>query len=255
MITYLDPCAPPVAPPPVPSWIGVKETAVLAFVNQAIAATSDAIDCRQYNALHIQVFGSGSVTITAQGSDESGGNYLTLPDGNAIQTGLSANKSYDVVVGQRWCKLVLSSLTSGTWTVWATPFISAGLLSLQVQESGIAAVQASTQEDNATTSWADITGMSVSITPSAVSSLLIWANAEGTALGTDPAAVDFQVTVDGVAQGSIHSSANRVTHNWALRVTGQTAAAHTIKVQHRRGATGDGSRFYNGAILVMAIPE
>ncbi len=93
-----------------------------------------AIDCGEANAVEVDVFVNGvnpSVTITVKGSSAQGGNYLTLPDTNATQTAVTANKAFDCVVGSRWIQIDLSAI-SGTFgvgsgfTIFVTPYFSPG---------------------------------------------------------------------------------------------------------------------------------
>lgn len=113
----------------------VKGLPVRLFENRSAAGLSDrAVDCRGANAILVSVFVTGdtpSADITVEGSDAEGGSYLQLPDPNASQTGVTASKTFDVVVGAAFVKVRLSNV-SGTFgagrgfTVIVTPYISPG---------------------------------------------------------------------------------------------------------------------------------
>lgn len=113
----------------------VKGAAARVFVNQQANALSDiAVDCRRANAVSVEVLVTGttpSATISLEGSSEEGGNYLPLPDPNASQSAVGANKLFDAVVGKGWVKVRVASI-SGTfgagqgYTIIVTPYVSPG---------------------------------------------------------------------------------------------------------------------------------
>lgn len=120
----------------------IKYFPVQVFQNQALDAVSPvdlAVDCSQVNAVHVDVYvgGSGpSADITVLGSYERGGQFLALPDINASQTAVSANLSFDCVVGQRYVRIQLANIAAGSnFTIYVTPYISAG--SPRVSVNGI----------------------------------------------------------------------------------------------------------------------
>lgn len=118
----------------------IKGASVRVFDGQQIAALSDQrVQVGAYNAVHVEVLLSGSGasgTLTVQGSDSRGGLYQTLPDPNATQA-ITANTSFDVVVGAEWVALNLSGV-SGTFvgrqglTAIVTPFVSPGQTNLTI---------------------------------------------------------------------------------------------------------------------------
>ncbi len=101
------------------------------FVNQQFNQSSDRVEMSQWNMLHVDVRVTGSsasATITIQGDDGTG-NYVALPDPLATKTAVGANVSYDVVVGTRYARVDISSIsgsyTAGQgFTVIVTPFRS-----------------------------------------------------------------------------------------------------------------------------------
>ncbi len=109
----------------------IKGQPVVALANQSAARTSDSIDMRQFNAVYVQVFVTGtnpSGTLRVQGS--AYGAYQTLADANADKS-ITASTAYEVVVGSPQIRVELSSV-SGTFaagegfTVIVTPFVSPG---------------------------------------------------------------------------------------------------------------------------------
>jgi hypothetical protein len=116
-----------------PEPLRLKGKPVRVFVNQAYNALSDiAVDCRNANAVHVVVLVSGttpSATISVEGSDEGGANYIALPDPNASQSAVTAAKAFDVIVGSAWVKVRIASI-SGTFalgqgfTVIVTPYVA-----------------------------------------------------------------------------------------------------------------------------------
>lgn len=122
-----------VAPPDAPPGL-VKGDPVLVCSNVQSAGLIDkAIDCRQANAVSVQVLAAGgpSATVSILGAQAEGGNYLDLPDPNAAQA-ITASKNFDVVVGVPWVKVNLSAYVSGVFTVIVTPFVSPGQTRLAV---------------------------------------------------------------------------------------------------------------------------
>lgn len=113
----------------------IKGLPVRVFSNQQANALSDvAVDCRGYNAVNVAVYvgGSASATISVEGSSEEGGNYLSLSDPNATQTGVSASESFDCIVGTAWVKVRLSAYASGSFTIVVTPYQSPGMSQVQI---------------------------------------------------------------------------------------------------------------------------
>lgn len=108
------------------------------FANRSYSSLSDeAIDCQRLTALHVNVYvtgsGSPSATVSVEGSDASGGAYLPLPDPSALRVNVTANTSFDVIVGGiAFAKVRLSSI-GGTFadgqgfTVIATPYLAPGI--------------------------------------------------------------------------------------------------------------------------------
>lgn len=112
----------------------VKGSPVRVFSGFGLNALSDiAVDCRSYNAVSVAVLigGVGTATISIEGADEAGANYLQLPDPNASKS-LSANTSYDCVVGTAWAKVRIAAITGGLWTIIVTPYVSPGQTRLDV---------------------------------------------------------------------------------------------------------------------------
>ncbi|TAK33522.1 MAG: tail fiber domain-containing protein [Chloroflexota bacterium] len=110
------------------------------------------VDCSRSNAVMVQVFVTGtgaSADFRLLGASESGANYLPLPDLNAAQSGVTANKSFDVIVGSRWLKLEFTAV-SGTfdrgqgYTVFITPYVSPGSarVSASIVVDSLAAISA-----------------------------------------------------------------------------------------------------------------
>lgn len=112
----------------------VKGDSIVVGSNVQSAGLIDkAINCRQYNAVSVQVLAAGgsSVTISILGAQAEGGNYLDLPDPNASQA-ITASRNFDVVVGVPWVKVNISNYVSGVITIIVTPFVSPGQTRLAV---------------------------------------------------------------------------------------------------------------------------
>lgn len=112
----------------------VKADPIVVCSNRQTAGLIDkVIDCRQYNAVSVQVLigGTASATVNVLGAQSDGGNYLALPDPNALQD-ITANKNFDVVVGVPYAKLSISNYVSGVFTIIVTPFVSPGQTRLAV---------------------------------------------------------------------------------------------------------------------------
>lgn len=115
----------------------LKGEPVRLFVNQASTATSDqSVDCRGFNALHVEVFafGTPSATLVVQGRGESGALAIALPSPNATQT-ITGSTSFEVTVGSAWASMELT-ITSGSFTVIATPYWSPGPGSMGIANVG-----------------------------------------------------------------------------------------------------------------------
>ena len=117
---------------------GIKGRPRILFQSRSVP-TAERVDCRNYNALHIDVFVAGttpSATLTIKGSNEEGGNYLPLADAQAVQR-VTASMSFDVMAGSAWASVELSGI-SGTftggqgYTVFVTPYVAAGPAELAI---------------------------------------------------------------------------------------------------------------------------
>ncbi|MHB1132995.1 MAG: hypothetical protein ACYC4L_11460 [Chloroflexota bacterium] len=112
----------------------VKGESIVVCSNVQTAGLIDkVINCRQYNAISVQVLAGGiaSATVSVLGAQSEGGNYLDLPDPNATQD-ITANKNFDVVVGVPCVKLNIDDYVSGVFTIVVTPFVSPGQTRLAV---------------------------------------------------------------------------------------------------------------------------
>ncbi|MHB1132991.1 MAG: hypothetical protein ACYC4L_11440 [Chloroflexota bacterium] len=112
----------------------VKGQPQTALTNAHESKASDAIYLGEYNAVSVQIICIGTTpvgTITVQGAPSEGGNWNTLPDPQALQSGLSTGKIFDVLCGQAYLRISLSAVT-GTygagqgWTVKVTPYMAPG---------------------------------------------------------------------------------------------------------------------------------
>ena len=118
----------------------IKGDPVRLFSRQTANALSDsAVDLRQFNAAHVVVLVTGttpSATVSLEGAEEEGGNYIALPGPNASQT-VTANVAFDVMVGSAFAKVRIASI-SGTfasgqgYTVIVTPYRAGGQANIQV---------------------------------------------------------------------------------------------------------------------------
>lgn len=109
-----------------------KGEPVTLFEAQALNALSDkAADISLFNAVHVDVIATGaspSATISLEGSSAAGGTYIPLPDPNSSKAAVTANTSFDVLVGSAFIKARVASI-SGTYgvgqgfTIVVTPFI------------------------------------------------------------------------------------------------------------------------------------
>lgn len=117
--------------------MAIKGTPTVVFLNEQTARMSDvAIDCREFNALHVSVLiPPGSVnwiTLRVHGSAQPGGVYQQLPDEGAYQPGVDANTSFDLRVGSAWAKVEIAEILGGLFnpntgiTVTVTPYVAAG---------------------------------------------------------------------------------------------------------------------------------
>jgi hypothetical protein len=112
----------------------VKGNPVRVFSNHGVNGLSDvAIDCRNFNAVSVAVYlgGAGTGTVSVEGSDERGGNYLPLTDPNASKA-VTENVSFDCIVGAAWARIRLAAITGGLWTIIVTPYVSPGQTRLDV---------------------------------------------------------------------------------------------------------------------------
>jgi len=102
--------------------------------NRGVEACLGAVDCRGCNALSVAVYVGGanpSARIRILGADEEGANYLPLDDPNSSRL-VTANTSFDCVVGTAWAKAEILEWTSGSFTVVATPYVSPGVSKVTV---------------------------------------------------------------------------------------------------------------------------
>jgi len=113
----------------------IKGEAVRVLANQqANRLSDDAVDTAGFNAVNVAVYvgGSGSATISVEGSYEQGGNYLALSDPNASES-VSSSTSFDCIVGTRWVKVRLADyLGTASFTVIVTPYQSPGMSQVQI---------------------------------------------------------------------------------------------------------------------------
>ncbi len=101
-----------------------------AFGNTGESVLSDIeIDCRQANALHLDIDGSDGLILSVQGAANKGGNYYPLPGPTWVEIATTGHRTVDMPIGAPWAKVYLEIVPSSTLvTVWATPFLSAGPL-------------------------------------------------------------------------------------------------------------------------------
>ncbi len=118
--------------------MGVKGTPVRVFENQVANALSDiSVDCREANAINVLVIATGAsigATVSVEGSEAQGGNYLALADPNASKA-VTASTSFDVVVGTAFIKIRIASRTGGSFTVIVTPYISPGQATININNT------------------------------------------------------------------------------------------------------------------------
>lgn len=113
--------------------VPLKGEAKRVFSNQQLNQLSDkTVDFRDYNAAYVEIIVRGttpSATFTIEGGEEEGGNFFTLPDSAATQSGVNANKVFTCIVPSRFIKVRMASV-SGTYasgegfTVTITPYRS-----------------------------------------------------------------------------------------------------------------------------------
>ena len=121
-------------PAPVPGQPSARlshvKGAPLRLIDEAIAAVSEsdeALDCRLYNAVSLEIFPSGgspSAVVTVLSGPSAGGPYLPVTDPNSGAT-ITAAEMRDILVGGSWVKMRLASV-SGTWTIIGTPYVAPG---------------------------------------------------------------------------------------------------------------------------------
>ena len=109
----------------------LKGRPVRVFSNESVNKISDTkVDCRNFNRVHFDVVVTGttpSATITILGL-LGGRPFVALSDSNATQAGVTANDSFDCIVGCEEITVEISSI-SGTFgaqqgfTVVVTPYI------------------------------------------------------------------------------------------------------------------------------------
>ncbi len=89
------------------------------------------VDCRNANRVNFQIFVTGttpSATISIEAAAESGSNYIAIQDTNGSQASVTANDSFNAIVGEAWVKVRIASI-SGTFaygqgfTVVVTPYV------------------------------------------------------------------------------------------------------------------------------------
>ena len=138
---YGDPCRTLTAEAP----SRTKGEPIRAIENGQRDLLSDtAIDCRQFNAVSVQVIAAGGLaeaTVSVEGGSQSGGTYLPLPDPNAVNA-VTESVNFDCVVGTPWVRVRLSSYVTGIFTVIVTPYLSPGLTKVEIT-SAVSTIESS----------------------------------------------------------------------------------------------------------------
>lgn len=165
---YGDPCRTLTAEAP----SRTKGEPIRAIENGQRDLLSDtAVDCRQFNAVSVQVIAAGGLaeaTVSVEGGSQSGGTYLPLPDPNAVQV-VTDSLAFDCVVGTPWIRIRLSNYVAGIFTVIVTPYLSPGLTRVAITSA------VTTIESSGDGAFATLASGPVNVT--AVSAVVLAANA------------------------------------------------------------------------------
>lgn len=113
-----------------------KGRPVQAFqVPTSVASTStNLVDVQAYNAIHIDAYvlaTSCSFDLIIEGSNSASGVYMTVADSSAVKAGITANTTYNVLVGAAFARARIANV-SGTFLpnqgiqVYLTPYIAGG---------------------------------------------------------------------------------------------------------------------------------
>ena len=98
------------------------------------SSSSTILDLRLYNAVHVDAYvnaTSASFDIIIEGSNSQSGVFITMPDPNAIKTGVTANTTFNVLAGAAFVRARVANVT-GTFAVgqgvqiYLTPYVAAG---------------------------------------------------------------------------------------------------------------------------------
>lgn len=134
-----------------PGYSPVKGRRQLIFVDQAATGVADsirAIDCQEFNAIHLETTGSGSspsAWLSVLEAMMPGMAATQAPDPNGYPQGVGGGViSYDVAVGAPYAVLSIE-IISGTFTVWATPYRSGGGMTSQPGHVRLVNVNATVQ--------------------------------------------------------------------------------------------------------------
>lgn len=113
----------------------LKGEPVRAFEYRQSAGLSDKwIDCRQANALTVQIDVTGtspSATVSVEGAPLPSGVSLPLDDPQASQSLVTSSRSFDTSVGAAWVRLRLADVSGAFgenqgYTITATPYVAPG---------------------------------------------------------------------------------------------------------------------------------
>lgn len=98
------------------------------------SSSSTIVDLRSYNAVHVDAYmnaSSASFDIIIEGSNSQSGVFITMPDPNAVKTGVTSNTTFNVLAGAAFVRARVTNV-SGTFAVgqgiqiYLTPYVAAG---------------------------------------------------------------------------------------------------------------------------------
>ena len=125
---------PPMLPKGEPQWVFGSQRQRA----DGLSPEERAVDCSGFNAVSVKiiVYGSPGATIQIVGGSSPGdANYLAVPDPAGRMQNVNDSRVVDVIAGQRFIRVLLSS---GTWTgnagyvIEVTPYIAPGQTTLEL---------------------------------------------------------------------------------------------------------------------------
>lgn len=227
------------------SYKGIPQAAFQVPVAQAATSTSY-VDCRGYNAVHVEAYvnaSAASFDLYIEGSNSSSGVYLSASDPSGTRTGVTSSVAFNVLVGAAFVRARVANV-SGTFAagqgvqVWLTPYIAGGTNTIN---AAVSANQNLSQVNGATinlgqTTMASSLPVAIASNQTAIASNLSQVGGSAIALGSTVAASSLPVVIAS-NQGAIPTYQSNATGTTTSTAVAQATTTILASNTARKGAT------------------